>query len=241
MTQERIFGILLIALVSGAVMLAGCTSQSQEKASQTPTATVLAERTAVPVSTTSPPYEHVQDTTGNFSSQYESACGPGPAAGNCSFAVDGISFSYPDRFKQINNSSLEKMRAIAELGGINILTILTASDSKDSIQVTRQNADATIEGLYNEKMSISREVAVNGSANVLAMTFVMFNVERSNLPDGTNAVKVTAKNSEGGAAVTYLFCRPGVVYNINFVYDGSERAEKEVLVRDTIFSTLRLE
>ncbi len=240
MKQERIFGILLILLVFGATLLAGCTSQEQSKSVSTPPTTIQAEKTVVPEITSSLHSENTSNTVGNLSGSLELEGEPTPSAGNITYNEGGVIFSYPDRFKQISNSSLEKMRVVAGQGGINLLTILTAADSKDSIQVTWQNTDGTIEGLYDEKMAISHEVAVNGSVTVKAMTFVRFDVEGVKFEDGTGVVKVTAENSDKGTAVTYLFCRPGMVYNINFVYDTYERAEEQGPVRDAILSTVRV-
>ncbi len=240
MKQERIFGILLILLVTGAAMFAGCTSQGHEKSVSAPPATIQAEKTVVPELTPSLHSENISNTVGNLSGSLGIEGEPTPTAGNITYNEGGVIFSYPDRFRQISNSSLEKMRAVAGQGGINLLTILTAADSKDSIQVTWQNTDATIEGLYNEKMAISHEIAVNGSANIKTMTFVRFDVEGVKFEDGTGVVKVTAENSDKGTSVTYLFCRPGMVYNINFVYDRYERAEEQTSVRDAILSTVRV-
>ncbi|HWQ64874.1 MAG TPA: hypothetical protein VN429_10695 [Methanospirillum sp.] len=238
MKQERIFGILLILLAFG-VILAGCTSHSQEKQASAHAA-IQTGQTAVPEVTISHPSENTTNNGSILPLQSGLAGDLTHVAGNITYNEGGVIFSYPDRFKQISNSSLEKMRTVAGQGGINILTILTATDSKDSIQVTWQNTDATLDGLYNEKMTLSHEVAINGSVNVSAMTFVRFDVEGAKFADGTGVIKVTAVNSENGAAVTYLFCRPGLVYNINFVYANYERAENEALVRDGILSTLSL-
>jgi hypothetical protein len=236
MMQERNFGILLILLVFG-VVLAGCTSNSQEKQAPAPGA-IQTGQTAVPEVNISHPFENTTNNGSILPLQSGLGGDQTHVAGNITYNEGGVIFSYPERFKQISNSSLEKMRTVAGLGGINLLTILTATDSKDSIQATWQNTDATLDGLYNEKMTISHEVAVNGSVNVSAMTFVRFDVEGAKFEDGTGVIKVTAVNSESGAAVTYLFCRPGLVYNINFVYANYERAETEAPVRDAILSTL---
>lgn len=241
MNQERTLFILLILVASLAVLFAGCTSQTQEKPAPNLPTTAHAERTLIPTVTTSPAPEETAIPVSTASVPVETPANSAPASGEVSFANGGISLSYPDRFNQISSSSLEKMRTVAEQGGINILTILTATDSKDSIQVTRQDADATIEGMFNEKMAISREVAVNGSANVVAMTFIKYDVVKLALADGTGVVKVTAENSDKGTAVTYLLCKPGVVYNVNFIYDSPERAESQASVRDTVMQSVHLD
>ncbi len=238
MYLERIFTISLIVLVLVSVLFAGCTSHIQEKTTPVTQETAHPERTMVAVETISSPgptsipasagsaVAQILNTTPRLSEQV---------------SEEGISLSYPDRFKPISNTSLEKMRIIAEQGGIHILTILTATDSKDSVQVTRQDANATTEEMYAEKMAISREVALNGSVNVISMTFVRYVVEKLTLPDGTGVVKITAENADKGTAVTYLFCKPGMVYNVNFVYDSPERAESQSSVRDAILPTIHLE
>ncbi|MDD1728456.1 MAG: hypothetical protein LUQ50_05235 [Methanospirillum sp.] len=239
MYQKRIFTISLIVLVLVSVIFAGCTSQSQEKATLATQETAHPERTMVPVETiSSPGPTSIPESAGSAVAQILNTT---PKVHELMVAGDGISLSYPDRFKPISNTSLEKMRIIAEQGGIHILTILTATDSKDSVQVTRQDANATTEEMYAEKMAISREVALNGSVNVISMTFVRYVVEKLTLPDGTGVVKITAENTDKGTAVTYLFCKPGMVYNVNFVYDSPERAESQSSVRDAILPTIHLE
>lgn len=243
MKQEQKFLILFVLLVSIAVLLAGCTSQSQEKPVAAPNlpTTAHAEHTTVPVSTAVPTHEETVKPASTTMEPVKQPATLSPGSETKVFDEGGISLSYPERFKSIANTSLEKMQAVSKQGGITILNIMTAPDSKDSIQVTRQDANATIEGLYREKMSISDEVAINGSVNVVSMTFVKYDVEKISLPDGTGVVKITAENSEQGTAVTYLFCKPGQVYNINFIYDSPERAESEASVRDRVLTSVHLD
>jgi hypothetical protein len=243
MKRESIRYLILVILVIFAVLFAGCTQAPKQEQVSTPKnlpTTAHAERTPVAVET-----DIVQGTetpepvpTGEATEQatVRSLTEPGfiPFSGN------GISLKYPDRFTQINDKSLEQMRTAAQQSGIDVITILTATDSKDSVQVTKQNANATIEGMYNEKMAIAREVAVNGSATVKGMTFVKYGAEKENLPDGTSVVKVSAENSEKGTAVTYLICVPDAVYNLNFIYDSPERADSQAETRDQIVQTLQV-
>jgi hypothetical protein len=95
--------------------------------------------------------------------------------------------------------------------------------------------------MYNEKLAIAREVLVNGSATLLGMTFVKYHVEKVNLSDGSGVIKVSAENSEGGNAVTYLICRPGTVYNVNFIYDSSDRAASQDEVRTPLIASITVD
>jgi hypothetical protein len=97
-----------------------------------------------------------------------------------------------------------------------------------------------VEGLFNEKLAIANEVAINGSATVVAMTFIQYHVEMANLTDGTKMVRVSAENSDHGAAVTYLLCSKGYVYNINFIYESADRANSQKPYRDALLKTVRL-
>lgn len=225
MKRDRICYVLIILTALFAVLIAGCLTSTPEKSS-TPLPTATPQYTPAPLETP-PENDSTTITPGSFV--------------NVSFESGGISIQYPNRFREISNTSLGKMRAIADPTGINILTILTANDSKDSIQVTRQTAEATIEGLYNEKEVIANEVAVNGTATVVAMTFVKYVVKKTKLPNGTDMIKVIAEDSKNGTAVTYLLCKNGYVYNINFVYDNMERAESQASARDSIIQTVHLD
>lgn len=207
------------------VMIAGCMTPAGEISSSKIPAPVPEQQTTV---------SSVLPVTTKVTIQ------PNSSPVNMTFESCGISLTYPGRFREVSTESLGKLRAISDPTGIDILTILTATDSKDSIQVTRQNANFTIEEMYQEKMGISNEVAINGSATVVAMTFVQYQVDLITLADGTPAVRVIAQNSEDSAAVTYLLCIPGYVYNINFVYESSDRAGAQSQARDMIMESVRL-
>lgn len=233
---------ILAVLVVISVMIAGCTSPSSDPAPSRLPVTAHAEKTTVPVpeETPEPVIPAAGQTPEEEPEEVTVLSLPDASPGMIPFGTGDISLSYPDRFAPLGNTSLEKMREVARPQGIEILTILTAGDSKDSIQVTRQTAESSIEGIFNEKMAIANEVAVNGSANVISMTFTRYEVEKLTLPDGTGAVKVSAENSEKGTAVTYLLSEPGAIYNINFIYDSPERAESQNQTREALIGTLRL-
>lgn len=242
MRRDQILYLLIIVLLIFAVLITGCT---QAPAPAQPTrnlpTTAHAEKTPAPVVTT----EMVEETPVPVSTVTElpevQVTETSPVQpGLIPFSGDGISLKYPERFKPISEQSLEQMRTVAKKSGIDILTILAASDSKDSVQVTKQSADATIEGMYNEKMVIAREIAVNGSATIMGMTFVQYAAEKEKLSDGTGVVKVYAENSDKGTAVTYLICRPGTVYNVNFIYDSPERADEQADARTPVLQSIQL-
>lgn len=210
---------------------------------------------AIPVECDSPPpdpagKEIVPSQQG--SSQSESGSGPVQAPwegvitalsqppGTKLFETGGLSIRYPDRFSPISTASLEKIREVAKPEGIDILTILMTGDSHDSIQITRQPSTTSLDGIFEEKETISREVDRRGSATVRAMTFVTYEVEKEALASGTGLVKVTAVNTERETAVTYLLPAPGQMYNFNFIYENVQRAEEQAPVRDAMLQTLAL-
>ena len=243
MKIERTFCTLLIILTIVSILLAGCTSKSSEPAPPNLPTTAHEARTPVPAATSVPVAEKTTEpmtTPTEEATALSASSAPAAPADMSLYEEGGFSISYPDRFSPISNSSLDKMRTVAQGQGIDILTILTANDSKDSIQVTKQVADSSIEGIYNEKMAISNEVTLNGSVDVKSMRFVKYDVEKQTLADGTGAVKVTAENSDNGTAVTYLLYSAGTIYNINFIYENPERAGTQESVRDAVLRTIHL-
>ena len=230
---------MIILLTLFVVLMAGCTSKAPEQAPPDlpTTAHAVTTLSPTPLETLS---SKVPETVSPASKDIETVSALSSPSIQTTLSEGGISLTYPDRFRLISNSSLEKMRAVAEPQGISIISILSATDSKDSIQVTRQDADTTIEGMYADKMAISQEITANGSATVMAMTFVKYEVEKQSLADGTGVVKVLAENSEDGTAVTYLLCKPGSLYNINFIYESLQRAESQASARDAIIQTAHL-
>lgn len=238
MKNQGTLCLFLIILTTISVLIAGCTSNTPEPAPANLPTSAHAIKTPFPTSTTLP---EAEETYSPEITQDEEVTALSVPANMVLFEDSVVSIHYPDRFSPISDSSLERMRSVAQQQGIEILTILTTGDSKDSIQITRQAADASIEGIFNEKRAIANEVALNGSANVIAMTFVKYDVEKQTLADGTGVVKVTAKNLDNGTAVTYLLCTPGMIYNINFIYDSPERAEDQATVRDAVIQTLQVE
>jgi hypothetical protein len=239
MKKEQSYILLLILFTFIAAFMAGCTSQTPEAAPPDLPKTAHAIKTPAPTSTdTIPP---TVSTTGiPVSTEKEPVSVLSSSPEMSDFAEKGIALQYPDRFRMIDATPLEKMRSVAEPQGIDIITIFTATDSKDSIQITRQNVDTTIEDMYADKMAISQEIDVNGSATVMGMTFVKYEVEKQSLSDGTGIVKILAKNSENGTAVTYLLCKPGSIYNINFIYESLQRAENQASDRDAIMQNVHL-
>lgn len=225
MNRYRIVALLIFIATCITVMIAGC---------MTPAGETSLSKLPAPVPEQQIPAPSVKPVTEKVMMQQNSS----PA--NMTFASCGISLTYPGRFREVSNESLGKLRAISAPTGIDILTILTATDSKDSIQVTRQYANFTIEEMYQEKMGIANEVAINGSATVVAMTFVQYQVDLITLADGTSVVRVIAQNSENAAAVTYLLCIPEYVYNINFVYESPDRAGTQSEARDMIMESVHL-
>lgn len=246
MKRESIRYLLLISMVIFAVMITGCTQTNQtvkpvetEAPKNLPTS-AHAETTPVAISTETPEETQVPEVSSTEQPKMQEITKPLEQAGLISFSGDGISLKYPDRFAPINADSLEQMKTAAQQSGIDVITILTATDSKDSIQVTKQNAEATIEGMYNEKMAVAREIAINGTATVMGMKFIKYGAEKETLADGSAAVKVSAENVDKGSAVTYLICKPGVVYNINFVYDSPDRAESQSDARAAFMQTVQV-
>ena len=243
MKIERTFCVLLFILTIVSIMFAGCTSKSPEPAPANLPTTAHEARTPVPVETSLPATEKTtvpEITPTEEFTALTAASVPDAPADMSLYEEGGFSISYPDRFSPISDSSLEKMRTVAQPQGIDILTILTANDSKDSIQVTKQVAESSIEGIYNEKMAISNEVTLNGSVDVKSMRFVKYDVEKQMLADGTGVVKVTAENSDNGTAVTCLLYNAGTTYNINFIYENPERAGTQESVRDAVMRTIHL-
>lgn len=238
MTYNRAYLPILILLALCMVFMAGCTSKAPEPAPSSLPTTAHAVKTAYPT-VTEPATETVEQVTA-APALMETASDLSKPIIMTRFSEDGVAMSYPDRFRLISDSSLEKMRSIAEPQGINIITILTATDSKDSIQVTRQDANSSIESMYTDKQAISDEITANGSATVMGMTFVKYMVEKQSLPDGTEVVRILAENTEKGTAATYLLCKSGAVYNVNFIYESPQRAESQAAVRDEVMQTVQL-
>jgi hypothetical protein len=241
MKRDQYFYIITFLAIF-AVLISGCTEKPPEVSTKHLPTTAHAMETPAPVETLQEEEVKEEEEESFFIPPEDDAVTMlSVTPGSILFSEGGISLKYPDRFKPINEDSLNKMRTVAGQSGIDILTILIAADSKDSIQVTKQNADATIEGMYNEKMAISREVDINGSATVMAMNFVKYAAQKETLADGTGVVKVSAQNSDGGTAVTYLICMPGTVYNLNFIYDSPERAESQADARDPVVQSIHLD
>ncbi|HWQ65651.1 MAG TPA: hypothetical protein VN372_02155 [Methanospirillum sp.] len=224
----------ICALILITVLIAGCTSPSQDQApARTTPPTSLPTSHATVIQTIEP-----EGTSSVESSMPETFKTPAP--GLLSFTSERISLEYPDQFHQISEESLGKVQAVAKSQGLDILMIFNAADSKDAIQIVQLINEASVDKIYADKAGIADEVLKNGTFSLNGMTFVSYDVQKTALTDGTQAVKVTAENSAGGAAVSYLITSAGYEYDVNFIYESLKRAEEQSEVRDGVIRSVTL-